>query len=85
MTLQKLIIQLQPSYAADAGKYTGVVEWEDKSETSMNVKLPPECSEKLLLYLVPLLQEHARRSADAMVTAIEFSVQEARQLPEITT
>jgi hypothetical protein len=83
MKLKNLTIKLNEAWTNDPGKYSGTVQWEDKKETEIKMVLPQEISEKLLLFLAPVLEEHARTAAARMADSIVLSVQEAKQLPEV--
>ena len=83
MKLKELTIKMNESYDDNPGQYRGKIKWEEKNDGEMTIVLPPEISEKLLLFLAPVMQEFSTRAATAMVNAIEASVNEARQLPEV--
>jgi len=83
MKLQSLIIQLNASYDDNPGRYRGKVCWEQKDDGKIETVLPSEISEKLLLFLAPLLSEFTQRSMQTMQRGIENSVEEARRLTDV--
>lgn len=84
MKLKKLTISLNESWADNAGKYSGTATWEQKGEGEFAVTLPVDISEKLLLFLAPVLEQHCINTAAAMQQSIMLSVKEAQMLPETT-
>lgn len=83
MKLRSLEIKLQPSYAANAGKYLAEIEYETGSKDSVKLVLDPGISQDLLAYIGPVIATFATRSAQELQRSILASVQEAKQLPEI--
>lgn len=84
MKLKELKIELRPCYADDAGKYVGKLVWEDKQDTEIKIPLPPDFSEKLLLFVAPILEEYAKQSATMFAQSVQQSVVEARNVTLIT-
>lgn len=84
MKLKNLNIKLNESWNDNAGKYTGTATWEQKGEGEFVVTIPADISEKLLIFLAPVLERHCINTAAAMQQSIMLSVKEAQQLPETT-
>jgi hypothetical protein len=84
MKLQSLQIQLNASYDDNPGRYRGKVCWEQKDDGKIETVLPAEISERLLIFLAPLLTEFTQRSMQTMQKGIEISVEESRRLTDVT-
>jgi len=63
MKLTSLTIQLQPSYAANAGKYIATVQYEEGQHNEVKLVLDPEISMKLLCFVGPAITAAASAAA----------------------
>jgi hypothetical protein len=84
MKLQSLEIKLQPSYAANAGKYVATIAYEDGHENAVKMVLDPGISEQLLGFIGPVLTKFAGVAAKQIETNIVGSLAEMKQPLEIT-
>lgn len=82
MKLKRLDVDLQPSYADNAGKYVATVEYEDAHST-VKLVLTPEVSEALLTFIAPALAKCANRAALEVEQNILASVEESKRLLEL--
>jgi hypothetical protein len=82
MKLKELRIELQPSYADNAGKYEGKFEYEGK-DGNITMILDAAISEALLLCISEVLTKFASAAARQVEQSLIQSVQEARKTPVI--
>lgn len=84
MKLQTLEIKLQPSYAANAGKYVATIEYEDGHNNAVKMVLDPGISEQLLGFIGPVITKAAAKAAREIEANIIGSLAEMKQPLEIT-
>lgn len=78
MKLEKLEIRKSESYRNEPpNRYIGEVEYQG-SRGKMVVILPPEVSEKLLVYLGPLMAQFAQQGAQEIAANIIRSVEDLK-------
>lgn len=82
MKLEKLTIELQPSYAKNAGKYESEITYEGKSG-KLHMLLDDKVSEALLAFIGPTLTQFSHQAALEIQKNIELSVREAQQAPAL--
>jgi hypothetical protein len=78
MKLQALRITLNPSYSANAGKYSGEMEWQDERGSTQLV-LDPEVSEAILAFIGPVITKFAHQNALKLEQALIASVETAQR------
>ena len=84
MKLQTLEIELQPSYAANAGKYIATIKYEDGKNNAVKLVLEPGISEQLLGFMGPVITAAAAKAAKEIEANIIGSLAEMKQPLEIT-
>lgn len=84
MKLTNLHIELQASYCDNAGKYVATIQYETGRKDAVKLVLDPEVSERLLVFLGPVITKFATQAAKEIETNIIGSLAEMKQLPEIT-
>lgn len=57
MKLKKIEIELQPSYAANAGKYIATIQYVDTEENELKLVLSAESSDALVALIQPTVTE----------------------------
>ena len=79
MKLKNLTIQLQPTWADNAGKYTCEIEYDDKSG-SVKMLLDEQVSEALLVCIGETITQFAAAAAKKIEINSLASVAEAKQI-----
>jgi triosephosphate isomerase len=79
MKLNKLTIQLQPSYADNAGKYTGEISYEG-ARGKVELLLDEKASEALLVCIGETITEFAAAAAREVAANVFESVEAAKQI-----
>jgi len=84
MKLQSLEIKLQPSYAANAGKYVAAIAYEDGHENAVKMVLDPGISEQLLGFIGPVITKFSAKAAKEIEANIIGALAESKHPLEIT-
>lgn len=84
MKLQTLEIELQPSYALNAGKYIVTIKYEDVCNNGVKLVLDPDISEQILGFIGPVITKAASKAAREIEANIIGSLAEMKQPLEIT-
>lgn len=85
MKLTKLLIELQPSYADNAGKYIATVVYEEGRENTVKLVLDPDISMKLLAYVGPAITAAAGAAARKIEQNIIFALAAPQPTLELET
>lgn len=83
MKLTSLEIQLQPSYAENAGKYIATVQYEEGRSNQVKLVLDPEISMKLLCFIGPAITAAAAAAAKQIEANIIGSLEAAKPTLEL--
>ena len=78
MQLTQLTIQLQPTYASNAGKYIATIEYNHKNDSKTKLILEPEISEKLLEFCGPAIIAASKDFAEELNRNIQSSLLEMK-------
>ncbi len=81
MKLKKLELELE-GWGDNKGKYIGVIKFEDESGNFSTI-LSPEISDKILLFMAPLLTKFAHSCALELEKRIVQSVDEKSKVKAI--
>ena len=84
MKLQSLEIELQPSYAANAGQYVATVKYEDGHKNQVKLVLDAGLSGQLLGFIGPVITKFSAQAAKDIEANIIGSLAEMKQPLEIT-
>lgn len=82
MKLKRLEIQLQPSYAENAGKYEAEIHYENQ-KGEVKLLLDPEVSNALLVCIGRTVAEFSHKAALSLENDIQQSVAEAQKAPAL--
>lgn len=77
-----MTIQLEPSYSANAGKYTGEFEYEGE-HGNIKMVMDTGVSEALLLCVGDIVTKFAAQAAERVRDSMILSVAEAKHAPAI--
>jgi len=75
MKLTTLQIELQPSYADNAGKYIATVQYEEGRSNAVKLVLDPDISMKLLAFVGPAITQAAAAAARQIEANIILALQ----------
>jgi hypothetical protein len=84
MKLTSLEINLQPSYAENAGKYIATLQYEEGRQNAIKILLDPEISMKLLAFVGPAITAAAAAAARQIEANIIGSLEAAKPTLEIS-
>lgn len=84
MKLTNLLIQLQPSYCDNAGKYVATIKYEDGRDNEVKLVLDPEISMKLLAYVGPAITAATSAAARQIEAHIIESLEAAKPTLQLT-
>ncbi len=79
MKLTKLTIELQPSYADNAGKYIASIAYEDAKRNEVKLVLDPEVSHQLLGFIGPVITAAVGKAAREIEANIIMSLADQNQ------
>lgn len=84
MKLTTLQIELQPSYADNAGKYIATVQYEEGRSNAVKLVLDPDISMKLLAYVGPAITAATSAAARQIEAHIIESLEAAKPTLQLT-